>query len=251
MGPIIVNLLKESKTNNSDLVDLDYIDSIVGIDDEDDITLEDLIEFINLSTDNSLMITRKTGSTRMVKILDKIPLYLMLYGLNQNLATVDLLTWQDFEKLVKFAFEENGFITIRDFRFKDPAGKRHQIDVVAIDKYSKEHFIFLIDAKHWNFKTNSNASNLLEAADKQFERVVALGNSINVLSKLLFDLKLPWSHVVLQPLMITLLSPPVQSYYIPIVSILSFNQFILQFSEHADYFKKKRVTGIPVQLRLI
>ncbi|MFX0101077.1 MAG: restriction endonuclease [Candidatus Hodarchaeota archaeon] len=250
IASIIATMLRESKDNEDDDIAIEELRDLFTPGSEDGIDIEDLLEYISNSTDGSILIIKK-GGRRVARMTDKISLYLMLHQMNYNLATTDLLRWQDFEKLVKYALEENGFITKNNFRFKSSSGKRYEIDVIAIDKLSKEHLIMLVDAKHWDFRTNSSASRIVEAANAQFDRAVALGDSKKVLADLFFDLKLEWNDALLLPCVTTLLPPPVQNFSIPIVSILSFNSFILDFSENMGFFKKKIVKNIPIQKKLL
>ncbi len=142
---------------------------------------------------------------------------------------------------------ENGYSTRKNYRFTDGKGKRHEVDIVAVDRRSKEHFIFLIDAKSWDYRANSSTTRVLEAANEQYNRCVALGDTIPVLSDMLFEMKLEWNKCIIIPMVVTLLAPPVQDFFIPIVSILQFNGFMLEFSNNMDMYKKKYVDGIPVQ----
>nr|MDO8119600.1 hypothetical protein [Candidatus Sigynarchaeota archaeon] len=110
--------------------------------------------------------------------------------------------------------------------------------------------VFLIDAKHWDFRTGGSAARVVESANEQFNRAVSLGDSGDALSAILFDLKLEWTRCVLVPMVVTLLAPPVQDFFVPIVSIMSFNNFIQEFGNNMDYYKKKYVENIPVQKRV-
>lgn len=216
--------------------------------DEGEPQLDDLLEYIANATEGAVSIVTHAGK-RQVKVHDPVALYLMVHSLDRGRASPDLLHWQAFERLVRHALGENGFVTRNNVRFTDPTGKRHEIDVVAADKYGKEHLVLVIDAKNWNFKTSSS-SRVVDAANQQFTRAVALGESPDALSRLLFDMGLPWTNCIILPMVVTLLAPPVANFYIPIVSIMAFNQFVHEFADNMDFFKKKIVNGVPVQKRL-
>ena len=109
----------------------------------------------------------------------------------------------------------------------------------------------MIDAKHWNFQSNSNTTRIVESGDEQFKRAIALAESKKILADLLSELGLEWTKAVLLPMVVTLLSPPIQNFYIPIVSILSFNSFINEFEDNMDFFKKVYVSEIPIQKKLL
>jgi len=249
IASLIATILRETKEQAGNTVPIDALEAVYTADADDEVQLDDLLAYINNACGEAISITSKDG-VKAVKVTDKITLWLMLFSLNINLADVSLLAWTDFEKLVQHAMSENGYKTRKNFRFKDGAGKRHEVDIVAADRYSKEHLIFLIDAKQWDYRANSSTTRILEAANEQYLRCVALGDALPVLSDLLFDMGLEWHDCIIIPMVVTLLNPPVQNFFIPIVSILAFNNFILEFSSNMDSFKKKYVKGIPVQTKL-
>ena len=249
IASIVAMLLRETKEPTTTTVPIDALNDLYTADSEDEVQINDLLEYISNASGEAISITSK-GKQKLVKVLDKVSLWLMLYSLDINLADVTLLHWTDFEKLVQHAMSENGYITRKNFRFKDAKEKRHEVDIVAVDRYSKEHLMFLIDAKQWDYTANSSTARILEAANEQFLRCIALGDTPSELSSLFLDLGLEWNKCIIIPMVVTLLNPPVQNFFIPIVSILAFNNFILEFSSNMDSFKKKYVDGIPVQKKL-
>jgi hypothetical protein len=249
IASLIATLLRETKEVPGILVPFDTLEPIYTAEADDQVQLDDLLGYINAACGEAIKITSKDG-VKGAKITDKISLWLMLFSLNADLADVSLLAWTDFEKLVQYAMSENGYKTRKNYRFTDGNGKRHEVDIVAADRYSKEHLIFLIDAKQWDYRSNSSTTRMLEAANEQYLRCVALGDTVPVLSDLLFDMGLEWHECVIIPMVVTLLNPPVQNFYIPLVSILAFNNFILEFAANMDSFKKKYVKGIPIQTKL-
>ncbi len=246
IASIIAALLRETKESPQAIVLIDDLRDLYTAEDADDVQLDDLVEYISGTCNDAISIKRQ-GDKKAIKILDKTSLWLMLYSLDVDLADVSLLHWTDFEKLVQHAMSENGYATKKNFRFTDGKGKRHEVDIVAVDRRSKEHFIFLIDAKNWDYRANSSTTRVLEAANEQYNRCVALADTVPVLSDLLFEMKLQWNKCIIIPMVVTLLAPPVQDFFIPIVSILQFNGFILEFSNNMDQYKKKYVDSIPVQ----
>jgi hypothetical protein len=249
IAALVAAILKETKEPAVRSVPIHLLDQVYTADAGSDDSLEDLLDFISNTSEGAITVSRK-GGTPAVQVLDKVTLYLMLYSLNFNLATVDLLHWQDFEKLVQHALAENGYITKKNFRFTDSKGNKHEIDVVAADRQSKDHILLLIDAKHWDYRANASVTKIVEAANEQFNRATELGDDLPVLADLLFDMKLKWTSCMILPMVVTLLNPPLQNFFIPIVSILSFNGFVQEFSDNIDQYKKRIVTGIPIQQRL-
>ena len=247
LAAIAARLLRETREPDISLFPVHMLRDLHAAD-EGDVQLEDLLDYISTATDGGISIVTHAG-TKQVKVRDKTGLYMMVHALNRGLAAPDLLHWQDFEKLVTYALGENGFVTTRNFRFTDPTGKRHEIDVVAADKFGKEHLLLAIDAKNWNHKTGSS-SKIVEAANAQFDRAVALGESKVILADLLASLGLKWRNAIILPMVVTLLTPPVQNFFVPITSIMTFNNFIHEFASNMDFFKKKIVNGIPVQEKI-
>ena len=246
---IVAMILRETKEPNIESVPMEFVREYYTPDPDEQVQIDDLLEYIATGTQSAIEVKYGGGDARVI-VRDKVALYLMLYSLNFNMATVDLLHWKDFEQLVKYALEENGFKAVNNFHFKDAAGKKYEIDTIAADKFSKEHIIILIDAKHWDHRTNSSPQRVIDAADEQYKRALALGKTKHILSELLLDLKLKWHDCILMPMVVTLLAPPVQNFSIPIVSILNFNNFILEFSNNMDFFKKVYVKNIPEQKTL-
>ncbi len=252
MASIIATILRELKESpkGPNEVPVDTLREVYTPDEgENDPSLEELLEYVSTGTSDSITMV-KSGGKHVVKVMDKVSLYLALYSLDYSMATAELLHWSDFERLIAHAMQENGLVTRNNTRFKDVKGSRHEIDVIAVDKLSKEHIIFLIDAKHWDFRTGGSVARVLEAANEQFNRAVMLGESLDALSALLFQMKLEWTRCVLVPMVVTLHAPPVQDFFIPIVSIMEFNNFIQEFAENMDFYKKKYVDNIPVQKRV-
>nr|MDO8085106.1 restriction endonuclease [Candidatus Sigynarchaeum springense] len=249
IAAIIAAILRETKETPQIAIPFDDLRECYTADSSDDVQLDDLIEYIGGASGEAISIHRQ-GDKKAVKVVDKTSLWLMLYSLDVDLADVSLLHWTDFEKLVQHAMVENGYATKKNYRFLDGKGKRHEVDVVAIDKRSKEHFIFFIDAKNWDYHTNSSTARILEAANEQYQRCVALGETLPVLSDLLFEMNLQWNKCIIMPMVVTLLDPPVRDFFVPIVSILQFNGFMQEFTSNMDTYKKKYVSGIPIQTQL-
>ncbi|MEX2683003.1 MAG: restriction endonuclease [Candidatus Sigynarchaeota archaeon] len=250
IAAIIMSILRETKETSQISVPFEDLKECYTAESVEDVQLDDLIEYIGSASGEAISIQRH-GNKKVVKVLDKTALWLMLYSLDADLADVSLLHWSDFEKLVQHAMVENGYATKKNYRFVDGKGKRHEIDIVAIDKRSRDHLVFLIDAKNWDYRANSSTARILEAANDQYNRCVALGETLPVLSDLLFEMKLQWQKCIIIPMVVTLLAPPVRDFFIPIVSILQFNGFMQEFTSNMDMYKKKYVSGIPVQKQLL
>lgn len=240
IAAIISAILRATKDPPHAPVNIDDLREYYTADTSDDVQLGDLIEYIASASEEAISIS-KSGGKKVIKVLDKTALWLMLYSLEIDLADVSLLHWTDFEKLVQHAMIENGYATRKNYRFVDDKGKRHEVDIIAIDRRSKEHCMFLIDAKNWNYRANSSTARLLEAANEQYIRCVSLGDANPVLLELFQEMKVQWTKCIIIPIVVTLLAPPVHDFFIPIVSILQFNEFMNDFTSNMDNYKKKYV----------
>lgn len=246
IAALVSAILRETKESPGARVLEEDLREYYTADTSDDVQLGDLIEYI-ASASGEAISTCKVGGKDAIKVLDKTSLWIMLYSLDVDLADVSFLHWTDFEKLVQHAMSENGYVTKKNYRFMDGKGKRHEVDVVAIDRRSREHFIFMIDAKNWDYRANSSTARLLVAANEQYNRCVALGDAQDELSSLLLEMKIEWVKCIIVPIVVTLLEPPVHDFFIPIVSILQFNGFMQEFGENMDMYKKKYADTIQAR----
>ncbi len=73
------------------------------------------------------------------------------------------LDWRGFEKMVSRIFEENGFRTTRNFRFKTE--HRYEIDIIA----SRPRTVVCVDCKEWSMGRNKKHA-LKKASIKQKQR---------------------------------------------------------------------------------
>jgi len=173
-----------------------------------------------------------------------------------------LLNWKEFEDLISKIFEKNEFKVIKNFRFTDHSNyyrktnqKRYEIDVIAI----LGRLILLIDAKHWNCRTN-NLSAINRAAKLQSRRMRALIKNPDVISKLITILLnqnelqkikafMPFKLI---PMIVTLIENKVKLSYIqvPIVSIFHLNRFIQEFDFNEKFFIYEIITNITIQKNL-
>lgn len=173
-----------------------------------------------------------------------------------------LLNWKEFEDLISKIFEKNEFKVIKNFRFTDQSNygrktnqKRYEIDVIAM----LGRLILLIDAKHWNCRTN-NLSAINKASKLQSRRMCALIKNPDVISKLITILLnqnelqkikafMPFKLI---PMIVTLIENKVKLSYIqvPIVSIFHLNRFIQEFDFNEKFFIYEIITNITIQKNL-
>ncbi len=137
-----------------------------------------------------------------------------------------LLQWREFEAMVAFAFENNGYSVTRNLRFKHD-GRRHEIDVVACRK----PLILCVDCKHWHHSMGNAA--MRRIAKEQISRVHSLASS---LPNPKIDLELhSWRSARFVPVILSLVVDKSKFCSgVPIVPILQAQDFLNQLPAFAD-----------------
>jgi len=174
-----------------------------------------------------------------------------------------LLNWKEFEDLISRIFDKYEFKVIKNFRFTDHSNytrktnqKRYEIDVVAMLR----GLFLLIDAKHWNCRTN-NLSSINKASELQLRRLHALIKNPEAITKLI-DIFLNQSEVQkvktlmpfkLIPIIVTLIENKIKLsfFQVPLVSIFHLNRFIQEFDYNQKYFVSEKIFNINIQKNLI
>ena len=171
-----------------------------------------------------------------------------------------LLNYDGFEALIQEILSQNGYRTIKNFRFSDKSNlkyetsqKRYEIDVIGI----YQSFILIIDAKQWKRKDSYGAMN--KAANLQYQRVVALKKNPDTISDLIQKLlgmscnvrkRLPFTLI---PLMVTLETNwiKINDNSVPLVGIYNLNSFLHELQITQKYFKAVKVSKISSQKQLL
>jgi hypothetical protein len=171
----------------------------------------------------------------------------------------NLLDYDGFEALTKLILSENGYYTLKNYRFADKSNfksktkqSKYEIDVIGINRNK----ILLIDCKQWKRKDSYSAMN--KAANLQFRRALALKKNDEVLAEMVQNLvgirrvqKLK-PPILIIPLMVTLESNwmKINENSVPIVSIHRFNAFLQELNENLYYFKIVKVNKLQIQKQL-
>jgi hypothetical protein len=143
------------------------------------------------------------------------------------------LGWLEFEELVAYTFEENGYAVSKRFRFQADA-RRWEIDVLA----KRRPLVICAECKHWaKGLGNTTARKIVET---HLEKVRVL--SENAL-KLLERLKLTnWNNAVFIPVALSLQPARYKIYRrIPVVSVFELPRFISEFEGQMDWLAKFNV----------
>jgi Holliday junction resolvase-like predicted endonuclease len=130
------------------------------------------------------------------------------------------LRWQEFENMAGIALERNGYVVIKNVRFKH-AGRRWEIDVVGCRK----PLVLCVDCKHWQHGVNPSA--LKRIVDAQVERVQALVDILPSASSKVECVK--WSKAKFVPVILSLI-PSSSKFHegVPVVPVLQLQDFLIQ-----------------------
>ena len=139
------------------------------------------------------------------------------------------LGWEEFEDISTLAFEVNGFVVKKHFRFSCDE-RRYEIDLLAL----KRPFVICADCKQWRRGWMGLPSR--KAAEKQVQRTKSLAeNSLGMLKKIGIE---KWSSACFIPLIISLF--PSESAFcknVPIVPIIQLRSFIQDMLAYVDEFE--------------
>jgi len=139
------------------------------------------------------------------------------------------LGWLEFEEMVAYTFEENGYDVNRRFRFQ-AEGRRWEIDVLAV----RRSLVVCAECKHWaSGLGNMTARRIVEV---HLEKVKVLSeNAAGVAERL----KLNGGRAVFVPLTLSL-QPAREKIYrrIPVVSVFELPSFLAEFEGQMDWLAK-------------
>jgi len=147
------------------------------------------------------------------------------YGVDIERAS-RFLEWKEFEKMTAEAFEINGYLVDRNFRFKS-YDKRWEIDLLA----RKRPLVVCVDCKHWHH--GWSRASIVKIADAQVRRTKALTESLQHLrDKMDFN---DWTRVMLVPVILSLIPASFKFHdNTPIVPILQLGSFISELPAQAN-----------------
>ena len=144
------------------------------------------------------------------------------------------LGWLEFEEMVAYTFEENGYDVSRRFRFQ-AEGRRWEIDVLAV----RGPLVVCAECKHWaSGLGNMTARRIVET---HLEKVKVLSESAAGVAE---RLKLNGGRTVFVPLALSL-QPAREKIYrrIPVVSVFELPSFLVEFEGQMDW-----LASFPVDL---
>jgi len=249
----IYNLLREGDSEVTELwIEISEIDFLKNF---SDLELREFLERFNF-------ISIQKGNYIDYIVVNKISFITVCFEfleLDINQLSY-LLNYDGFEALIQEILSQNGYRTIKNFRFSDKSNlkyetsqKRYEIDVIGI----YQSFILIIDAKQWKRKDSYGAMN--KAANLQYQRVVALKENPETISDLIQKLlgmscnvrkRLPFTLI---PLMVTLETNwiKINDNSVPLVGIYNLNSFLHELQINLQYFKAVKVSKISSQKQLL
>ena len=139
------------------------------------------------------------------------------------------LSWEEFEDISTLAFEVNGWVVKKHFRFRLD-DRRFEIDLLAL----KRPFIVCADCKRWRRGWMGAASR--RAAEEQIERTRLLAeNSSKIIDRLGI---VGWGRACFIPLIISLF-PSTSTFHegSPIVPIIQLRNFIQEMPAYIDQIR--------------
>jgi Holliday junction resolvase-like predicted endonuclease len=142
-------------------------------------------------------------------------------------------SWQEFEEIAALALERNGYITIKNLRFKH-SGRKWEIDVVGCRK----PLVLCIDCKHWSRSLKPSA--LRRIVEAQTNRTRALANTLPSAALKIECTK--WNKAKFVPAILSLIPSSFKFYNnVPVVPILQLQDFLIELPaqvEELTYFVK-------------
>ncbi len=140
------------------------------------------------------------------------------------------LGWLEFEEMVAYVFEENGYRVSKRFRFMAD-GRRWEIDVLAL----RRPLVVCAECKHWSRGLgNMTARRIVET---HLEKVRVLSENVgNLGSRLRLE---GWNKATVVPIALSL-QPARNKIYrrIPVVSIFELPNFISEFEGQMEWLAK-------------
>jgi len=141
----------------------------------------------------------------------------------------ELLCWQEFEEIAAEALKINGYTVYNNVRFKQ-GSHRYEIDVVGCRK----PLVVCIDCKRWQHAITASA--LRTIVDDQSRRTKAFADMLPDAKCKIECTK--WEKANFVPAVLSLMPGAYKFYYeVPIVPVLSLQDFICQLPLYTDNVK--------------
>jgi Holliday junction resolvase-like predicted endonuclease len=153
------------------------------------------------------------------------------------------LGWLEFEEMVAYALEENGYVVSRRFRFQ-ARGRRWEIDMLA----ARKPFVICAECKHWSRGLGDTTARKIVEVHLEKVRVLS-DNAVKVVKRMGLS---EWERAVFVPVALSL-TPARNRIYrrIPVVSIFELPSFISEFEGQMGWLASFTVELPPQGSRLL
>lgn len=137
-----------------------------------------------------------------------------------------LLRWQEFEDIAAVALERNGYVTVKNVRFKH-GGRKWEIDVVGCRK----PLVLCVDCKRWQRGLAPSA--LGKIVEAQVERTRALADTVPSPTLKIECVK--WQRAKFVPVILSLVPSSFKFYSgVPVVPVLQLQDFLVQLTAYVE-----------------
>jgi Holliday junction resolvase-like predicted endonuclease len=209
-GSVLIETINKDATIASDVV----VKLLESLQSQGLVYLKD--GFVEIDTDGRLRIAVKAAS------------------LGADIERVSaFFSWQEFEEIAALALERNGYIAIKNVRFKH-GDRRWEIDVVGCRK----PVVLCVDCKHW--RRGLTPSALRRIVEAQVERTHALADTLPTTALKIECAK--WKKAKFVPMILSLIPSSLKFYdNVPVVPVLQLQDFLMQLPTQVEaltYFVK-------------
>lgn len=165
---------------------------------------------------------------------DRLKLAVKAASLGADIEQISaFFSWREFEKITALALEYNGYVAVKNLRFRH-AERRWEIDVVGCRK----PLVLCVDCKHWQRGVKPSA--LRKIVEAQVERAHALAEALP--SPALKVECARWNSAKIVPVILSLIPSSFKFYNnVPVVPVLQFQDFLTQLPAQVEslrYFTK-------------
>jgi Holliday junction resolvase-like predicted endonuclease len=206
-------------------------------------TLEELVKKTNIPLDQSIKLLTRLSEKglidhnyELIKLSSSKRIELAIYSISMGTdieKICSVLHWKEFENFTANILQKNNYLIKHNFRFK-ASQRRWEIDIIAYNR----PIILCIDCKRW--RKNWSNSNITRIAQSQDIRTKAFANSLPSLQKKI-TLK-NWKKAIIFPAILSLFPGQMKiKKMIPIIPILSFQNFLAEFIGNTSQLKYYKI----------
>jgi hypothetical protein len=145
------------------------------------------------------------------------------------------LDWLEFEEMVAYTFEENGYHVKRRYRFQ-AEGRRWEIDVLAL----KKPLVVCAECKHWAKGLGDTTARRI--VEKHMEKVRVMSEHISKLRRVKLT---KWNKAIFIPMTLSLIPNRNKIYRrIPLVSVFELPRFLSEFQGQMEWLTNYTIESL-------